>query len=184
MNSISNIETAVLGLLCEKTMYGYEIEKIIEERNMRNWTEIAFSSVYYVLKKLEDKKLVKGKIKSSKNKPFRKIYTVTEMGRKAMKDKVKELISDFERIICRFDLGMFNLFLLDTDEILDCFERYLKSADETIIFLQNSKQEMEKLGLPDNVIALATRPLAHVRTEKKWIEEYMNQLKNREVVKK
>ena len=55
MNRISNIEAAILGLLCERPQYGYEIEKIIEKRNMRNWTEIGFSSIYYILKKLEEK---------------------------------------------------------------------------------------------------------------------------------
>ena len=38
--------------------YGYTIEKIIEERGMRHWTDIGFSSIYYVLKRLESRNLI------------------------------------------------------------------------------------------------------------------------------
>ena len=50
---INEREAAILGLLCENPLYGYTIEKIIEERGMRHWTDIGFSSIYYVLKRLE-----------------------------------------------------------------------------------------------------------------------------------
>ena len=55
---INERELAILGLLCEKPLYGYTIEKIIEERGMRHWTDIGFSSIYYVLKRLESRNLI------------------------------------------------------------------------------------------------------------------------------
>jgi DNA-binding PadR family transcriptional regulator len=88
MPIISNREAALLGLLCERPMYAYEIEKIIEERNMRHWTEISFSTLYYELKKLKKKKLVTSKTKLSKNNIAQKIYTINNEGKKAMKEKV------------------------------------------------------------------------------------------------
>ncbi len=137
MHRISNIESVVLGLICEKPLYGYEIDKIIDERNMRNWTEIAFSSVYYVLKKLEKKKLIIGKIKSVKGKPSQKIFSVTPDGKKVMKDKVKELISEMERLITRFDLGLLNLNLLSKAEVKSCLDKYVNSIDETKKYLNS-----------------------------------------------
>ena len=56
---INEREAAILGLLWEKPLYGYTIEKIIEERGMRHWTDIGFSSIYYVLKRLESRNLLK-----------------------------------------------------------------------------------------------------------------------------
>jgi hypothetical protein len=35
---------------------------------------------------------------------------------------------------------------------------------------------MEEFDLPEHIIALATRPLAHVHTERKWIEDYRRKL--------
>ena len=63
---------------------------------MRCWTEIAFSSIYYVLKKLEEKNLVETKIVNESGRA-RKIYASTETGEAVMKKKVKSLISNYEK---------------------------------------------------------------------------------------
>ncbi len=77
---INEREAAVLGLLCEKPQYGYTIEKIIEERGMRHWTDIGFSSIYYVLKRLEHRSLVVSACEHQQDKPARKVYTITLRG--------------------------------------------------------------------------------------------------------
>ena len=58
---ISLTEQLILGILSEHSEHGYNIEKIIEIRGMRKWTDIGFSSIYYVLEKLEDKGLASSK---------------------------------------------------------------------------------------------------------------------------
>ena len=50
---MTNAELAILSLIGESPRHGYEIEQVIEARGMREWTEIGFSSIYYLLKKLE-----------------------------------------------------------------------------------------------------------------------------------
>jgi hypothetical protein len=39
----------VLGLLAEMPRHGYQLEQVIDDRGMREWTEIGFSSIYFVL---------------------------------------------------------------------------------------------------------------------------------------
>jgi DNA-binding PadR family transcriptional regulator len=62
---MTKAELAILGLVAEKPRHGYEIEGVIEARGMRDWTEIGFSSIYYLLKKLEDKGLVTGQLEKA-----------------------------------------------------------------------------------------------------------------------
>ena len=50
---MTNPELAILSLIAEKPRHGYDIEQVIEARGMREWTEIGFSSIYYLLNKLE-----------------------------------------------------------------------------------------------------------------------------------
>src|SRR4051794_5951437 len=51
-------ELTLLGLLVEKPRHGYELAEVIAARGMREWTEIGFSSIYYLLTKLRDRGLV------------------------------------------------------------------------------------------------------------------------------
>ncbi|HUV26505.1 MAG TPA: PadR family transcriptional regulator, partial [Anaerolineales bacterium] len=50
---MTNAELAILSLIAEQPRHGYDIEQVIEARGMREWTEIGFSSIYYLLNKLE-----------------------------------------------------------------------------------------------------------------------------------
>ena len=67
MTPISNKETALLMLLAEQSMHAYQIEKIVEEREMRFWTEISMSSIYKLLNKLAREKLISKRGKNSEN---------------------------------------------------------------------------------------------------------------------
>ena len=57
-NSLTLMETALLGLLSEGPMHPYRIEKEVRERKLRSWTDLSMSSVYKLLVKLERRGLV------------------------------------------------------------------------------------------------------------------------------
>ena len=173
ISDVSNREAAILGLLYEAEHYGYEIEKIIEERGMRNWTEIGFSSIYYVLKRLEGGGLIQSKMVEVEGKPSRKVYTITEVGKKTMKEKVTALLSKNIKLISPFDLGIAYIGLLEPKEALKCLELYLESLGERLSFLEDSQKNMEELGASYHVVALFSRPLAHLKTERSWVEQFM-----------
>jgi len=178
MPIITNREAAILGLLCERPMYAYEIEKIIEERNMRHWTEISFSTLYYELKKLQQKKLVTAKTKISKNNVAQKVYTINDEGKKTMKDKVKELLSQVEKIIWQVDLGMANICLIEQKDTIESFTKYITSIDTYIKMYQELLDFLKKNNYPDSDLALAERPIMHLKVEKKWAKEYVEGVKN------
>src|SRR5690606_23753757 len=104
MDIISDLEASILGLLYEKPQYGYQLEKTIEGWGMRNWTQIGFSSIYYVLKKLEKKELVTSKMERVEGKPSRKVFTISYLGREIMKDKIRDLLSWNKKIITPFEV--------------------------------------------------------------------------------
>jgi DNA-binding PadR family transcriptional regulator len=178
MPIISNREAAILGLLSEKPMYAYEIEKIIEERNMRYWTEISFSTLYYELKKLEEKDLVKSKIQLSENNVAKKIYTINSKGKEILKNKIKQLLSNVEKIIWQIDLGMSNICIINQEETIESFSKYINSIDESIQMYQQLLDFFKKNSYPDSDCALAERPILHLEVEKKWAVDYLEGVKN------
>ncbi len=180
MSRISDIEAAILGLLYEKPQYGYQIEKTIESWGMRNWTQIGFSSIYYVLKKLEKKDLVESRIEKVEGKPSRKIYTITETGRTEMKGKLMDLLSWNKKLISPFDLGIAYINYLEPQEMIDCLGNYVKSAQGRIKFLESSVKMQKELEAPYYVIALFSRPLENLKTEIEWVEQFIETIKKEE----
>jgi len=69
------LRSAVLALLAEKPMHGYQIIREIEERSGGNWKPSA-GSVYPTLQLLADEGLI-----SAEEDNGRKIYSLTEAGR-------------------------------------------------------------------------------------------------------
>jgi len=173
MSIISDIEAAVLGLICQAPRYGYELEKLIEERGMRNWTEIGFSSIYYVLKRLEKGGLVQGKIDPGvEGRPARKTYKVTEKGRGAMVKKMRTVLSERMKSKDPFDLGIAYYGVLGPEEFGECLDAYLIVVDERIRMLEGRIEEMREKKAPYHVIALFERPLAHEKAEREWVSAF------------
>ena len=61
MKDLTDAELLLLGLVAEMPRHGYELDQVIEERGMREWTQIGFSSIYFVLGKLQKLGLVTAK---------------------------------------------------------------------------------------------------------------------------
>jgi len=177
MPRISNIETAVLGLVCEEPRYGYELEKVIEEREMRNWTEIGFSSIYYVLKRLEKKGLIQSKVKGIEGKPARKIYNITEDGIKILHETIKFHLSNSIKVTSTFDLGIAYMRFLPTNEVLICLKKYIESINNRLLFLEEKLDEIRKTNAPFHIIALFSRPIAILKAEKVWVEKLMDEIR-------
>jgi DNA-binding PadR family transcriptional regulator len=173
---INEREAAVLGLLYEKPLYGYTIEKIIEERGMRHWTDIGFSSIYYVLKRLESRNFIESSCQQQEDKPSRKVYTITGTGRCILKEKTKLLLSQSKRIASPFDLGLAHLHLLSDAEAVACLK-------DRVIILQNAIERVKshqdhhiQNKRPYNIIALSDHALAHLRIEKIWVETFIKEV--------
>jgi DNA-binding PadR family transcriptional regulator len=166
-------EAAILGLLWEKPLYGYTIEKIIEERGMRHWTDIGFSSIYYVLKRLEGRNLVVSSSKQQEKRPSRKVYTITPEGEKQMKAKVSSLLSQNQRIVSPFDLGVAHIQILSTSETIACLNERLKALDKTIEHIKTHRIQHEQIKKPYFLLALSDRALTHLCAEKIWVEKFI-----------
>jgi len=76
----------LLSILAEGESYGYRIIKEIKERSRGN-LEFAEGTLYPVLKKLEEKKLIISKWKISDNERQRKYYRLTPAGKKQLQSE-------------------------------------------------------------------------------------------------
>jgi len=85
----STVELLVLKLLAERTMYGYEIIQIVNERTdgAFNWKE---GTLYPVLHRLEGKGLLLTEWQPGTSGKQRKYYRLTPKGEEYAREKVQE----------------------------------------------------------------------------------------------
>lgn len=178
MKTLSNKETALLMLLVEKPMHAYKIEQEIENRSMREWTEISTSSIYKLLRKLEEGGLLESEIKLTKNNIAQKIYSLTPVGKKMLKEKIRRLISEPEKMTYRIDLATSHLDQISKEEALVGLVEYLKKLQENLICYRQLENYLIEQKCPPHSIALARRPQHLIKGDIAWVTEYIELLKS------
>ena len=109
-------EQLILGIVAEQPRHGLDIEKLIEDRGMRKWTDIGFSSIYYVLDKLETKGLVIG---SEANGKTKKQYSVTPQGIASLKEGAVALIAERRPANTHLMTGLAVSYLIEGTELTE-----------------------------------------------------------------
>jgi DNA-binding PadR family transcriptional regulator len=178
MEIISNAELALLSLIVEQPRHAYEIEQVIEDRNMRFWTEIGFSSIYRVLSKLEENGLLTGQLQPPDGRgPARKVYHPTLAGKEAWQQAALHNLAKPDRKYSSFLLGLDNLAALPPKEVQEAVQAYL--TDQQSIY-QGLSEAVENHPLRDDfsVGIFFDYLLNQLDGEINWLQEFYERLNN------
>ena len=169
----TNSELAILSLLAERPRHGYDIEQVIEQRGMRNWTEIGFSSIYYLLNKLENAGMIRSRMESSSGKgPIRKVYELTDPGRETWQQAALVALSQPEPCHLPIQIGLSNLPLLPKAQALMALRAYTDTLEETKTALV-TRQANQGVPLPYQVDAMFGLSLAMIDAEIHWLKSFI-----------
>ena len=172
---MTNAELAVLSLLSENPGHGYDLEAKIEARGMRDWTDIGFSSIYAILKKLERKGWIEVESARSVGQGApRKVYRITPAGREAQFNAILEALSTPGRPNSSLLLGLANLPIIPKDQAMEALGQYAAALETRLGQLLTRADEQQPL--PDYVQAMFDYSTAMVATEMAWLNEYMQRL--------
>ena len=177
---MTNAELAVLSLIAERPRHGYEIEQVIEARGMREWTEIGFSSIYYLLKKLEKEGLIESQLKQQAGKgPARKVYSITLQGQQAQLAGTVAALSIPEGRSSQFLLGLSNFPILPREQVLSALNSYANQLENKLKSFMPSEEEQRTL--PSFVNAMFDYSRVLVEAELNWIQKFIQEVENRNV---
>jgi DNA-binding PadR family transcriptional regulator len=171
---MTNAELAVLSLIAEQPRHGYEIEQVIETRGMREWTEIGFSSIYYLLKKLEREGLIEGQVEEAERGLARKVYHITPAGEDARRAALLEALSTPQRCYSSLLPGIANLPGVSASEALDALRRYRDALSARLEHVRTRWESQRPL--PDFVDALFDYSVTMIEAERAWIERFITQM--------
>ena len=81
---MSAIDLVVLGILKNKPMGAYDIQKVVEYQNISKWVKISTPSIYKKVLQLEAKGLIASRSEKEGRMPEKAEYTDTPEGEKAL----------------------------------------------------------------------------------------------------
>lgn len=172
---LTNAEMLVLGLVAEMPRHGYQIEQEIDRRAMRQWTQIGFSSIYFVLGKLEREGLI------SAQKPVsakaRKTFTLTSMGRSILVEQTLAALGGYQPTYSSVLAGMIHWPVLGREDALGALEARLETVRAELE--RQRKIQVEQQPLPDYIEAIFDFSVGQLAAETEWIVRILNYMKTK-----
>lgn len=165
-NNLTDSEFLVLGLVAEMPRHGYELEQVIEERGMREWTQIGFSSIYYVLGKLEQRGLIRADTPTSAK--AKKSYELTTKGEETLIDQTLATLKSLHPTYPSLLLGMIHWSVLTRDQALGALKTRKSALAKELERIENI--HFEQQPLPDYVDAIFEFSIGQLKAEADWID--------------
>jgi len=150
----------------------YDIQKIVEYRNISKWVKISTPSIYKKVIQLEKKGYMKGDVVKEGNMAEKTVYSLTEAGEKQFEKLMLEIASKPVRIFLDFNAVIVNLDSLPKEKQKSCLTEIennmetLKGYIEENISLKEHLPEIPKTGL-----AVLEQQLILAQALETWIEE-------------
>lgn len=169
---LTNIELILLKFIKEKPSYAYEIERMIDERGIRNWVKIGGPTVYQVLDRLYKKGNLLVSLEKEGNMPQRKRYSLTAIGEELCQKSARELLGNIETYYFDLTVGLACRFFLSEEEFHLIIQERL---DKLNIFIRDFNEEFNKARelYPDRRLLVRRYLLSHYKLEQKFLQELL-----------
>jgi PadR family transcriptional regulator, regulatory protein AphA len=176
-----SLKHALLGFINYGPMTGYELKKFFDTSVAHFWNA-ELSQIYPALKSMESEGLVEMKVEVQEDRPNRKVYSITEQGRRELLDWLAQP-SEREQVREPILIKVFFGSSMRKDDLLDVLR---KAADEgrlQLTYLEYAHQFVDKfvesLGLQSEVLFWQLTidcGLKVHKAELEWAEEAIHKL--------
>ncbi|MEV4313771.1 GyrI-like domain-containing protein [Actinocrispum sp. NPDC049592] len=166
-SALTDGELTVLGLLAEQPRHGYELERVIEERGVRAWTALGFSSIYYVLDKLAKRGLIEATSAPASAKS-RATYRVTKAGHELCAAATREALTELTPIRARVLIAMANSPGLPEADVVTGLTARLQALRDQLAEVRTARSAQEPL--PPAAAAIFDYSETMLRADIGWTE--------------
>ncbi|WP_319531421.1 PadR family transcriptional regulator [uncultured Cohaesibacter sp.] len=127
-----NVSSICLAILFCGDMTGYDIRKISTEGSFCFFVEASYGSIYPALNRLEHEGLVTCRHEAQDGKPARKVYSITDSGRKAL---LSEMLEPHKEDIFRSEFLLISIYasLLGPDVVETAIQRQIKLLEQELL---------------------------------------------------
>lgn len=149
---MATIDLIVLGILKKESLSAYDIQKLVEYRNISRWVKISTPSIYKKVIQLEEKGYIKSSIVKEGKMPEKAVYSLTESGKAEFEKLMLEIAAGPIHIFLDFNAVIVNLSSLPPESRQTCLDnieanvKTLKTYLEENISLKEHMPEIPETG--------------------------------------
>lgn len=166
------IDLIVLGMLKKQALSAYDIQKLVEYRNISKWVKISTPSIYKKVIQLEEKGLLQSVSVRESNMPEKAVYSLTASGEQEFQRLMEEISARPVRMFLDFNAVIVNLDSVPLEMRRSCIASIEKNVQDLKAYLEENLLEKENApGIPKTGMAVLRQQFVLAETIEAWIAE-------------
>ncbi len=167
---MATIDLIVLGMLKRQSLSAYDIQKLVEYRNISKWVKISTPSIYKKVIQLEEKGLLQSVAVKESNMPEKAVYSLTASGEQEFERLMREISAQPIRIFLDFNAVIVNLDSLPLEVQKECIKNIESNVKTLKSYLEDNLREKENVPeIPETGMAVLRQQFILVEAIEMWI---------------
>ena len=164
---MATIDLIVLGILKKESLSAYDIQKLVEYRNISRWVKISTPSIYKKVIQLEEKGYIQSSMVKEGKMAEKAVYTLTEAGEQEFEKLMLEIASGPIHIFLDFNAVIVNLTSLPQEKCLNRIESNVKILKAYLE--ENIDRKGNAPGIPETGMAVLQQQYILAEAIEAWI---------------
>ena len=167
---MATIDLIVLGIVKQKSLSAYDIQKNVEKHNISKWVKISTPSIYKKVIQLEEKGFIKSVLVREGKMAQKAVYSLTPNGEKEFERLMLEIAAKPIHIFLDFNAVIVNLDRLPLEAQKSCVSSIEKNVKTLKAYLEENIHEKENIPeIPETGMAVLRQQFVLVEAIEKWI---------------
>ncbi len=165
-------------MLQKESLSAYDIQKLVEYRNISKWVKISTPSIYKKVIQLEEKGFIKSSTVKEGKMPEKSIYSLTASGKKEFEKLMIEIAAKPISIFLDFNAVIVNLNNLSLDNQRACIENIENNVKTLRKYIEDNIAIKEKIpDIPEVGMAVLQQQLTLAQAIETWINTMKDNIK-------
>lgn len=167
---MATIDLIVLGILKKECLSAYDIQKLVEYRNISKWVKISTPSIYKKVIQLEEKGFIESRIMKEGNMAEKAVYSLTNAGEKVFENLSIEISTMPVRFFLDFNAVIVNLFSLSPENRKLCLANIENGVKTLKAYLEENIYTKENVpDIPETGMAVLQQQYILAEAIETWI---------------
>ncbi|MCE4049252.1 MULTISPECIES: PadR family transcriptional regulator [Bacillaceae] len=173
-----SLRYALLGIIAKKPVSGYEVVNIFKEQVVYFWNS-THSQIYTELHKLENEELLQHELIIQNSSPNKKIYTITDTGKKELLDWILHSPLKPAKIKDEFLIKAAAFDIMSKAEIIQLLDEVITREERVLSMTKEWQENFSEKSPNTNLGSVITSEYGIRYAEMylnwcKWVKEYLH----------